>query len=178
MNWYQDEYPIQEKLDLTGYDWKDKNVIDLGCNVGMVCPYVLDRGAKTYTGIEIEARCIREAKRRFPKETYIQMDVKLFMLERKRKENEVVLALGLFQYLTDDKVIDVVKNCSGDLIFEVPTGKDVSYGAYRVRDEEWYKELVKDYKVVIIQDSETLPMKGYPFGRKIFICKEKQNVKS
>ncbi len=178
MNWYQDEYPIQEKLDPTGYDWKDKNVIDLGCNVGMVYPYVLERGAKTYTGVELEGKYIREAKRRFPKGVYLQMDVRLFMLERERKDNEVVLALGLFHHLTDDKVVDVVNNCTGDLIFEVPTGKDVSYGAYRVRDEEWYKELVKNYKEVTILNSGMPLMKGYPFGRKIFICKGRQDVES
>jgi len=178
MNWYQEDYPIQNKLDPIGYDWKDKDVIDLGCNIGMVCPYVLKRGAKSYTGVELEARYIEEAKRRYFGETFIQMDVGLFMIERELKENEVVLALGLFHHITNEKVHNIVDNCKGDLIFEVPTGKDVTYTEYRVRDEEWYKALVNNYKDVVVQDSGMPLSKEYPFGRKIFICKGRQDVKS
>ncbi len=43
-------------------DFKDKNVLDLGCGFGWHCRYAVENGAKSVTGIDLSERMLAKAK--------------------------------------------------------------------------------------------------------------------
>lgn len=170
--WYQDKYPVEAKLDAIEYNWNKKSVLDLGCNVGEVCKYVMNRGASEYNGVDANEMYIQEAKSRNP-----QMEDSFHLMDavdgvNKFLQADVVVALGLFHHLSDSAVRDIIKGCNGDLIFEVPTGEN-EYSEYRVRTKQWYCDLMYGWRVLVL-DSGMPVDSSYPFDRLIFYC-TKQN---
>jgi predicted TPR repeat methyltransferase len=168
--WYQDKYPVDRKLESLDYKWENKFVVDLGCNIGLVRNFVLDRGARGYVGVDLNEKYIKEAKKRNPRGKYVVGDVLEFLKEREVLGNEVVLALGLFHHLEDKKVEDIINLISGDLIFEVPTGES-EYKDYRVRGSDWYGKMVSRKFGKCFSVDSGMPLdSSYPFERRIFLC--------
>ena len=57
---YQDKVsPMEKKLKSFKFDWKDKSVLELGCNVGKLGLYVNERGAKKYKGVDYDSNMIK-----------------------------------------------------------------------------------------------------------------------
>lgn len=167
--WYQDRYPVDSKLDSIDYDWKGKKVLDLGCNIGMVSDYVLQRGAVDYRGVDLNEEYIQEAKSRHP-DIADKFSIKGAEEMSKGFTPDVVVALGLFHHLSNRTVESIIKAWQGDLIFECPTGEK-EYSEYRVRTKEWYMDLVKDWDVVVHKSGMPLDP-SYPFERLTFVCKK------
>lgn len=167
--WYQDRYPVDSKLDSIDYDWTDKKVLDLGCNIGMVSDYVLKRGASDYRGLDLNEEYIQEAKNRHPK-MFAKFLVKGADEQLEDFKPDVTVALGLFHHMPNKAVENVIKGCKGDLIFECPTGEK-PYSEYRVRTKEWYMDLVKDWNVVVHKSGMPLDP-SYPFERLTFVCRK------
>jgi len=168
--WYQDRYPVDMKLDMIDYNWKDKRVLDLGCNLGDVGKYVMDRGAIEYDGVDTDEAYIKEAKIRHP-----EMSLSFHLLDaevgtKMFSETNVVVALGLFHHMPNKAVKNVIDSCKGDIIFECPTGEK-EYSEYRVRTRQWYLDLMlsKGYHVRVMESGMPLD-KSYPFERLTFIC--------
>src|SRR5690606_32185099 len=64
---YQDMFPPAQKLKHMIFNFEGKSVVEIGCNIGMFGEYVLNRGAKDYTGFDHKEEYIAEGKSRNPK---------------------------------------------------------------------------------------------------------------
>lgn len=164
MNWkdnfYQDIITPKEKLNHLSIDFKDKSVIDLGCNIGEVKPYVMDLGASIYMGYDSNKDFITEAIKRNGN-SFKHTDI----LKQKLFKSDVVFALGLFHHLSDSEVKQLISNIDCDtLIVESPIFGERK--EYNVRGVENYKALLKPYKLINEVESG---FKTPPVLRKILI---------
>lgn len=172
---YQDELTPEKKLKNLSFDWKGKSVLDLGCNIGMLGVYVLEKGASDYVGVEYSQKFIDEGKERNPKLKLYLADV----LEYSKYRSDVTVALAIFQHLEEDKIEKVLKDSeSKEYIIEVPF--DSGYGkeeppAYKgkvryTRTLGFYEEKIKQFYGGI----EEVVASGCPckFPRVIFYCKK------
>lgn len=164
MNWkdnfYQDVITPKEKLKHLTINLKYKSVIDLGCNIGEVKPYVMDLGAYFYMGYDANKGFIDEAIKRHGN-SFKHDDI----LKQKLFEAHVVFALGLFHHLSDSEVKQLVSNIDCDmLVVESPIiGQRKEYN---VRSIEDYEKLLKPYKLTNEIESG---FKTPPVLRKILI---------
>lgn len=77
------------------------NVLDVGCGPGRVAEAVLEAGAARYVGIDISPRMLALARRRLGGHEAVQLLEGDFFDLEVPGTFDVVLALGLFDYLED-----------------------------------------------------------------------------
>lgn len=164
MNWkgsfYQDVITPKEKLKHLSIDLKGKSVIDLGCNIGEVKPYVMELGASIYMGYDANKDFIGEAIKRHGN-SFKHTDI----LKQKLFKADVVFALGLFHHLSDSELTHLISKIDCEmLIAESPILGERK--EYNVRSIESYKSLLKPYKLINEVESG---FKTPPVLRKILI---------
>lgn len=165
---YQDKVsPTEKKLKNFDYNWEGKSVLELGCNVGKLGVYVLEKGAKKYTGVDIDKEMIAIGKERY--------DLDLHALDVSRWEDynyDTTIAMALFHHLKKRKLGNLLAKISTkELIFEVPVGLN-DVGLYQNRTEEDYREMIKEHygETVRVVDSGAT---NDPYNKRvIFHCKE------
>ena len=74
-------------------------VLDVGCGPGRVAEAVLDAGAAAYTGIDLSSHMLELARRRVEGYPFVELIQGDFLALPLRRSFDVVLALGLFDYL-------------------------------------------------------------------------------
>ena len=146
MNWkdnfYQDVITPAEKLKHLSIDLKDKSVIDLGCNIGEVKPYVMGLGAYMYTGYDSYKEFITEAIKRHGND-FMCIDI----LKAYNFKADIVFALGLFHHLSDNEIKQLISKIECQtLIVESPILGERK--EYNVRSFEQYQKLLKPYQLV------------------------------
>lgn len=166
MNWkdnfYQDVITPKEKLKHLSIDLKGKSVIDLGCNIGEVKPYVMNLGASIYMGYDANKDFIDEAIKRHGN-SFKHTDI----LKQKLFKADIVFALGLFHHLSDNEVKQLISKIDCEmLIAESPILGERK--EYNVRSVNNYKTLLKPYKIINEIESG---FKTPPVLRKILIFK-------
>lgn len=77
------------------------NVLDLGCGPGRVAEAVIDAGAASYVGIDLSPHMLALAHERLDRFAAVQLLEGDFVEMDVRRTFDVVLALGLFDYLED-----------------------------------------------------------------------------
>ena len=77
------------------------DVLDVGCGPGRVAEAVLDAGAATYVGIDLAPEMLALARRRVDRYAAVELLEGNFLDLEVRRRFDVVLALGLFDYLDD-----------------------------------------------------------------------------
>lgn len=118
-------------------DFKNKNVLDLGCGYGWHCIYAYENGAKKITGIDISKKMINTAKEKSKNLNIEYKCCAMEDLEFKENSFDVVLSSLAFHYIKNFE--DLVKNISrwllpeGDFIFSVEHPVFTSYGT-----QDWY----------------------------------------
>lgn len=167
MNWkdnfYQDVITPKEKLKHLTIDLKGKSVIDLGCNIGEVKPYVMELGASIYMGYDANKDFIHEASKRHGN-SFKHTDI----LKQKLFKADVVFALGLFHHLSDSELTHLISKIDCEmLIVESPIFGERK--EYNVRSVENYQELLKPYKLINEIESG---FKTPPVLRKILILEK------
>ena len=163
---YQDNSPVQEKLKNLKFDWRNKRVVDLGCNIGLLAQYLFYLGIKEYVGIDYNPSFIEEGLKRNP-----NLDLRCEDVTKVKLETDVLIALGLFHHLRKEEMIKVItNNVFKYLIVEVPTGE--KEGIFRTLEtEDWYINLLDGYCDIIgVYDSGMKLPKEFDFKRKIFVC--------
>lgn len=118
-------------------DFKNKNVLDLGCGYGWHCIYAYENGAKKITGIDISKKMITTAKEKSKNLNIEYKCCAMEDLEFKENSFDVVLSSLAFHYIKNFE--DLVKNISrwllpeGNFIFSVEHPVFTSYGT-----QDWY----------------------------------------
>lgn len=118
-------------------DFKNKNVLDLGCGYGWHCIYAYENGARKITGIDISKKMINTAKEKSKNLNIEYKCCAMEDLEFKENSFDVVLSSLAFHYIKNFE--DLVKNISrwllpeGDFIFSVEHPVFTSYGT-----QDWY----------------------------------------
>jgi len=77
------------------------SVLDVGCGPGRVAEAVLDAGAATYVGIDLSAQMLALARERLERFNSVELHEGDFRDRDLRQTFDVVLALGLFDYLAE-----------------------------------------------------------------------------
>lgn len=164
MNWkdnfYQDVITPKEKLKHLSIDLKGKSVIDLGCNIGGLKPYVMELGASIYMGYDANKDFIDEAIKRHGN-SFKRTDI----LKQKLFKADIVFALGLFHHLSDSELTHLISKIDCEmLIVESPIiGQRKEYN---VRSIEDYEKLLYPY---YLTDTIASGFKTPPVLRKILI---------
>jgi SAM-dependent methyltransferase len=76
-------------------------VLDLGCGPGRVAEAVIDAGAASYVGVDVSPRMLALARRRLGGRETVELHEGDFLEVDEPRTFDVVLALGLFDYLGD-----------------------------------------------------------------------------
>jgi SAM-dependent methyltransferase len=76
-------------------------VLDVGCGPGRVAEAVLDAGASAYVGIDLSPRMLELARERLERFDDVELIGGDFLRADVRGRFDVVLALGLFDYLAE-----------------------------------------------------------------------------
>jgi SAM-dependent methyltransferase len=76
-------------------------VLDVGCGTGRVAEAILEAGAARYVGIDFSARMLALARRRLEEHDVVELIEGDFLDLDLPETFDVVLALGLFDYLED-----------------------------------------------------------------------------
>ena len=77
------------------------SVLDVGCGPGRVAESVIDAGAATYVGIDLSPNMLALARRRLSGCESVELIEGDFFAVDVSREFDVVLALGLFEYLDE-----------------------------------------------------------------------------
>jgi SAM-dependent methyltransferase len=77
------------------------SVLDIGCGPGRVAEAVIDAGASSYVGIDLSVHMLELARSRLDRFDAVELIEGDFVELDIRGEFEVVLALGLFDYLEE-----------------------------------------------------------------------------
>jgi SAM-dependent methyltransferase len=77
------------------------DVLDVGCGPGRVAEAVLDAGAATYVGIDLSSQMLALARRRLDRYDTVELLEGNFLDLDVPRRFDVVLALGLFDYLDE-----------------------------------------------------------------------------
>lgn len=165
---YQDEVTSpKQKLSNLDFDWTDKSVLELGCNVGKLGNYVLKQGAREYKGIELDKEMVKIGIERYGLDL-IAMDVSKW----NDFDYDVTIAMALFHHFDNEKLENLLSVINSKvLIFEVPVGTNDT-GLYQLRTKQGYTEMVRKLygDVVEVVDSGATNDPYNP--RMIFHCKK------
>jgi SAM-dependent methyltransferase len=61
--------------DLTGTPFKDRNILDVGCGTGDLSAFLREEKINKYVGIDIYKPFLKKARKKYPKETFIEGDL-------------------------------------------------------------------------------------------------------
>ena len=196
-NLEEDPENLQLKISLETkkvFDWlgdvKDLRILDLGAGVGQWSFRLVDRGAKSVTAVEYSADLVKIGRResevrKMPNLEFVVSPAEDFVALEKF---DVVFISGLFVYVSDDQVGNLIKSisraCHSDSIVLLRDGTGVEqrfeindkmsdhlqakYSAtYRTRKE--YVEIFDEYGLKLIRDEnmfdDDCPLNKYPETR-------------
>ena len=105
-------------------------VLDIGCGPGNTVPYF---PSVEYTGVDMSAKYIEAARKRFPSATFICQPLNRYTL-RKREYFDVVLALGILHHLDDAEAHQLF-----DVAFKAlkPDGRLVTFDGVFTERQSW-----------------------------------------
>jgi SAM-dependent methyltransferase len=97
----------------------NKRVVELGCGSGLLAGTFVEYGAKSYLGVDIAEPAIEKAR-----ETYRGRDQIEFVVSDiaalPQSSADLVVSLGLFDWLTDEEIADVfLKSGSADFLHAI-----------------------------------------------------------
>jgi SAM-dependent methyltransferase len=97
----------------------NKRVVELGCGSGIMAGKLIEYGAASYLGIDIAESAVETARARYgdnPKVRFLASSV----AEMQPLSADLVISLGLFDWLTDDEIIDLFrKSGSADFLHAI-----------------------------------------------------------
>jgi SAM-dependent methyltransferase len=97
----------------------NKRVVELGCGSGIMAGKLIEYGAASYLGIDIAESAVETARARYgdnPKVGFLASSV----AEMQPLSADLVISLGLFDWLTDDEIIDLFrKSGSADFLHAI-----------------------------------------------------------
>lgn len=158
---YQDMFPPEEKLKNLKFDWFDRSVVELGCNIGKLEQYVINRGAASYQGFDHKNEYIEEGLSRNP-----DANIQVMRATEIKTNPDVLVALGVFHHLQPEAIQTFLKNNPSEyLLFECPVGHK-PLDPYKVRPKEWYFDMIGGKEV-----REFKYGFQYPIDRTIFLVK-------
>lgn len=104
-------------------DFKEKNVLDLGCGYGWHCIYAKEKGAKKVIGIDISQKMIDKAKKNSKDLTIDYKQIAIEDIDFEPEEFDVVISSLAFHYLKDlktvlEKINKILKK-GGSLVFSM-----------------------------------------------------------
>ena len=172
---YQDSLKIEDKLKDIDFDWKGKSVLDMGCNMGLLEGYVMERGAKDYLGMDTSEVYINEGKKRNPEANIVKGNLKEYIT----KETDVLVLLSILHHIEEEDVDKVLEQTTAkEIICKIPTGKkkyikDMFGERIKlriIRSKKWYKDKFEEYGFDLKYEGESI-VHGKDFRRTMFVFK-------
>ena len=169
-----------------------KKVLDIGCGVGNLTKYILDKGFNV-DGIDLSEEMLNIAKSKYDDINFLQMNMKDIILDK--KYDGIMLAYSLF-HLTKQEVLEVLPkyysllNNNGKMLLILQSGK-----GEQVIDEplknglkmfinyyslEEIREVLEDNKFKILYTDLKKPESEFELGNEkiIIICERITTVKT
>ncbi len=100
---------------------KEATILDLGCGVGGLVPFLKEAGYKNYLGIDFSSELVMTASSRFSDYKFITENISSKFAKKAMTKYSVVICLEVLEHITDD--LEIVKCLPADkiFIFSVPT---------------------------------------------------------
>jgi SAM-dependent methyltransferase len=92
---------------------QDKRVIEVGCGSGLIARTLIDFGAANYLGIDIAQAAITRAQERSENQHQRIKFLQGGVNEVAAKKGDVVISLGLLDWLTDREIMKLFENSDG-----------------------------------------------------------------
>lgn len=141
---YQTHEKIKLKFDAIKEEvnfWKNKTVLDIGCNEGLLYPLLKNCGIKEYIGIDTSTEYINDAIISFP-----GVDFRLVDLREYNSNADIGISLStlhIFDNIEFEKILEKYSKQCKTFIFEVPVKG--SSPIYHTRTEEYNIEVAKHF---------------------------------
>lgn len=90
-------------LDEQGVDLRQAAVLEIGCGTGYYTDWLLRRGARSYTGIDITAVSVQRLQERHPQARFVQADLTAAALPV-REQFDLVLIADVLIHIVDDRL--------------------------------------------------------------------------
>ena len=125
----------------------DPSVLDVGCGPGRVAEAVLDAGAASYVGVDLSAQMLALARARLDGSPAVELVEGDFMSLELDRTFDVVIALGMFDYLRDPAAAAawMRARCASALVASFPRWNWVKGPVRHVRYELLYRVPIFDY---------------------------------
>lgn len=118
-------------------DFKDKDVLDLGCGYGWHCIYAIEHGARTVIGIDSSTKMIETARTKPHADKITYKIESIEHMDFPQNSFDVVMSSLTFHYIASfDDICIRVKKClrkGGDFVFSVENPVFTAYGT-----GDWY----------------------------------------
>lgn len=136
---YQSQFPPSQKLRHLSYDWSGRRVTEVGCNAGMLAPYVLARGAVSYLGSDYDRASVLRARETVQdaRTTFVSAHI-----PEAPVGDDVLCAFGVFHHVPNDALLQVFATARDNgvrtIIFENPFEPNPAHPSYHIRSHAWY----------------------------------------
>ncbi len=87
---------------------KNSEVLDLGCGNGRLLTFLKEEGYKSYTGLDQSKELLKQAKKTWPKENFVQADMSDPLPFKKKFD--AIFAIASFHHLPAREQLDVLKH--------------------------------------------------------------------
>lgn len=164
---YQDTFPVERKLQHLVFDWTGLSVSEVGCNIGQLGGYVLERGAASYRGCDTNAEWLEEGQRRYP-----NLDLKVGRAQDADLSADVFVALGVFHHVSAPDVEAMLARTTARFLLMEQPMREPPFQGYYMRPKGWYIataagagfQHVTEFKYGFL----------YPVPRSILLCERMQ----
>ena len=160
----------------------DKHILEIGCGTGRIVPHLFALGAKSYTGIDFSHVAIHQAEQRIKNEVF-EDKCKFIVGDFNYAVNceyDVILSLGLLDWLTDDEICLLSQISQNNVLFLHSFSlKEISLRQYfhRIFVYSTYGYYTKKYRPRYFSKSEILAnFNNYSFIQ--IICSDKKSFSS
>ena len=104
-------------MKLNTVDFKNKTVLDIGCNLGILCHYCIKLGASSAVGLEIDQETVEVANKYLKTKGISNIKILQFDINNTPfpEQTDYVFALSVLKHVDPEKLFQLINNSTKDL---------------------------------------------------------------
>ena len=159
-------------------DVKNKNILDLGCNIGTMSQEMLNMGANSVVGVDYDSEAIGTGRKHYPEVTFMESDINIDLIKR-MPHKDIVVWTSQFMWMVKQHGWDYAKETlrlistkCDVLVFET-AGADDGSAPLDIMQTDVMKLLIQNTTFQDIVDTGpwTDALENWN-ARNVFVCKK------